>query len=275
MKTRLLSTLALFSLIVLGAASPATAGKRPIPGIKKTPEYRTLKRYVNFLGTKRDVPATNNRKATYRLKLKAKRTDANLKAKALYNRRITRISRRDDDKQRRVIRKIRHNQKVRVTRLTASLNVRLGKLNAKQAIAVSRINANFAPRIDSLVSKRTKLQKKLAKAKRPARRAAIIVKINKVQRKINRIVDKRQAAVNSVVARYDGRARSVKSLFTARINNVRKSARSDVRQAKRAYKRLYRDDIRSAKQRKRGEIDLITGLAARGSGYISQMPPIA
>jgi hypothetical protein len=275
MKTRLLTTLALLSMIVMGFASTANAGQKPIPGIKKTPEYRALNRYVNFLGTKKTVPATDNQKTTYRVKLRAKRTATNVKAKSLYNRRVIRISKRDDDKQRRVIRKIRHNQKVRVGNLNAALNVRLGKLNAKQANAVNQINANYAFRINPLVDKRSKLQKKLAKAKSPARRAAITAKINNVQARINRLVNARQADANAVVDRYNSRARSVKSIYAKRINNVRKGARHEINQAKRAYKRLYKADLRAAKQRKDAQISLITGLAARGTGYINQMPPIS
>ncbi len=274
MRTRLLSTLALLSLIVLASAMPANAAQKPIPGIKKTREFKQLKTYVNFLQLKRNAPTSNAQKGVYKAKLKTRRTSANLKATALYDRRILRISKRDDDQQRRQIRQIRHNQSIRVTNLNNTLNARLGQLNAAEDAAVDRVNAGFNAKINPLSRKRTILQKRLAKTTNLVKRTRITKKIAQIQRKLNTLVDSRQVSANAVAARYNGRANTVKNLFTARIARAQASARKQVRQARSAYKRLFRQQIGAAKQRKAADITLITAQRDRGAGFIEQMPPL-
>jgi len=273
MRTRLLSTLALITLMLFGAAT-ANAAQRPIPSIKNTPEFRQLKTYVNFLGIKKNTPTSNAQKGVYRAKLKGKRTSANLKATSLFNRRITRISKRDDDSQRRDIRRIRHNQKVKIAKLNNVLNTRLARLNAAQNAAVDRVNAGFSARINSNSRKRDILQKRLNKTTNPVKRTKINDKIIAIQRKLNSLINARQASANAVIARYNARGNNVKNIFTARIARAQASARKQIRQAKAAYKRLYRAAIAAAKQRKAADITLITAQRDRGAGFIEQMPPI-
>ena len=274
MRTRLLSTLALITLMLFGAAT-ANAAQRPIPSIKNTPEFRSLKTYVNFLGLKKNTPTSNAQKGVYKAKLKGKRTSANLKATALYNRRITRISKRDDSKQRSDIRRIRHNQKIKVANLNTTLNTRLDRLNAAQNAAVDRVNAGFAAKINSNTRKRNILQKRLNNTTNPVRRTKINNKIIAVQRKLNTLINARQDSANAVVARHNARGNAVKNIFTARIAKAQASARKQIRQAKAAYKRLYRAAIGAAKQRKAADVTLITAQRDRGAGFIEQMPPIS
>jgi len=272
MRTRLLTTLALITLTLFGFAASANAAQKPIPSIKSTPEFRQLKGYVATLFAKRDKVTTNAQKGVYKANLKTRRTKANLKATALYNRRVLRISKQDDNKQRRAIKQIRSTQKIRVAKLNDTLNSRLGKLNAKQNAAVDAVNAQYANRIDPLTRKRAILQKRLDKTTNAAKRAKITGKINAVQRQINTLVNARQAAANAVVERYNARAANVKDLFAGRIANVKAAAANQIKQAKSAYKRLYRQQLAAARQKKTADITLITSIRDRGAGYIEQMP---
>ncbi|MDQ2700423.1 MAG: hypothetical protein M3Y23_03735, partial [Actinomycetota bacterium] len=169
MKTRLLSSLALLSLMVLAMASPAAAQK-PIPPIQQTAQFKGLKRYVNTLAEKKNKPATPARKATFRTKLSTKRTAANQKAKALYNQRVNRISKQDDQQERRQVKSIRQNQKQQVNSLNDKLNSKLSSLGVKEAAAIARINSTYANRIDPLERKRAILRKRLAKTTNPVKR---------------------------------------------------------------------------------------------------------
>ncbi len=272
MRTRLLSSLALITLALFGFASSANAAQKPIPSIKSTPEFRQLKGFVSTLFAKRNVRTTNARKGAFKTTLKTRRTKANLKATALYNRRDLRISKQDDKKERRAIKQVRDTQKVRIARLNGSLNDRLGALNAKQNLAVGAINAKYANRIDPLSRKRVILQKRLAKTTNAAKRTRIARKITAVQRQINSFVNARQAAVNAVAARYNVRAANVKDLFAGKFANVRAAAKRQITQARSAYRRLYRQQLAAARQRKSAEVSLITTVRDRGAGYIEQMP---
>ncbi|MBK5231576.1 MAG: hypothetical protein JJE13_01150 [Thermoleophilia bacterium] len=272
MRTRLLSTFALITLAVLGFASTATAAQKPIPSIKTTPEFRQLKGYVATLFAKRNVQTTNAKKGVYKANLKTRRTKANLKASSLYNRRVIRISKQDDNKQRRAIGRLRHTGRIRVANLNATLTSRLNRLNAQQNVAVDGINRGFAVRIDPNTRKRGILQTRLRKTTNPAKRAKITAKITAVQNRINKLVNARQAAANAVVARYNARASNVKGIFAGRISSVKASIARQIKRAKNAYKRLYRQQLAAARQKKTADVTLITSVRDRGAGYIEQMP---
>lgn len=272
MKTRLLSTLALLSLIALAFASPAAAQK-PIPNINQTQPYKSLKNYVSFLQAKRTSPASTEQKATYKLNLSSRRTKANLKSKSLYNRRVTRISKQDDNKQRRQIKVIRQAQKAKVTDLKGDLADRLATLQAKENTAIARVNAQYSSRIDSLTNKRDILRKRLDKTTNPVKRDEITLKINAVQKQINKLVNSRNADIDVVQTNYNGKIANVNDLFAAKIQRAKDSAANQIAQAKNAYKKIYRAQIAAAKTKKASEISLITDLANRGTGYIAEMPP--
>lgn len=273
MKTRLLSSLALVALFVLALASPAAAQK-PIPPIKQTAEFRALKTYVATLFEKRSTPATPSRKATYKAKLSTKRTAANQKAKRLYAQRVNRISKQDDNKQRRQIKAIRQNQKSQVAALNVSLSAKLATLSTKEDAAISRINGNYASRIDPLVRKRAILRKRLDKTTNPVKRDRLTIKINSVQKQINVLVNARQSDTNVVVTKYNGRIANVKELFGTKIARVKASAKNQIAQAKLAYKRLFREQLAEAKEKQKDEIELITDVRDRGAGYIVDMPNV-
>jgi hypothetical protein len=272
MRTRAPFVLVLVSMFALVSAMPAQGAKQPVPGIKKTPQFRALERFVTFLGTRAEVPTSEAQKGAYRIKLKTRRTSANLKATALFNRRIDRLSKRDDKKQREQIRQIRSNQKIRVNNLRAALNVRLGRLENEAQAAVARVNDSYDERIGSLTRKRNILQERLDKATEPARRNKISGKIEAVQAQINKLVGERQSEANDEVARYEGRKAEVNELFSARIDNAQDAGRRAVAAAKRAYERLYRKEIAAAKSLKAGEIAIITAQRDLGAGYIDRMP---
>lgn len=273
MKTRLLSTLALFSLIVLGFASPAAAQK-PIPNINQTQAYKSLKTYVNTLVAKRNVPATNERKATYRQNLSAKRTKANLKAKALYNQRVTRISKQDDNKERRQVKAIRQAQKAKVNDLKSDQADRLASLQMKENAAIAKVNAKYSGKIDSLTNKRNILRKRLDKTTNPVKRDKITAKINSVQKQINKLINSRQADLNVISSRYDTKADNINDLFAAKIQRAKDSAANQIAQARNAYKKIYRAQIAAAKTKRQAQISQITDLAGRGSDAIAEMPPV-
>lgn len=273
MKTRLLSTLALISLFVLGLAGPASA-QQPIPNINQTSEFRALTKYVGFLEAKRSVPANAETKTTYKLSLSTKRTATNNKSKALYNRRVLRISKQDDNKQRRQIKVIRQNQKIKIAGLNSDLSDRLGSLRAKENTAVARINDSYGARIQSLTNKRSILQKRLDKTTDSAKRDKITIKINAVQKQINTLVNNKQADLNAVTDNYDGKASNLNDLFAARVQKAKDSAARQIEQAKNAYKKLFRAKLAAAKAKQTSEISLITDQANRGTGFITEMPNI-
>ena len=75
MKIRSVFLAILLTLVAVAVAGP-TAAQAKVPGIKSTPEYKTLKRYVSTLQAKRNTTAPPARKAAYRSELASKRTAA-------------------------------------------------------------------------------------------------------------------------------------------------------------------------------------------------------
>ncbi|MDQ2622136.1 MAG: hypothetical protein M3Y45_03750 [Actinomycetota bacterium] len=273
MKLRALVPLVLAAFVLVGFSGNAAAQK-PIPGIKSTAPFKSLKRYVNVLQGKVNVPASAARKQQYRTNLSARRANANNKVKQLYKRRTTRIAKQDDNQERRDISRIRSAQKVQIQNLQNQQANRLNSLQMKENAAIARINARYAPRLDPLVNKRAALEVKLAKAKTPAKRNAIRTKINRTQTKINTIVNARQDDINATASRYDARAANVRSLFDAKISNVRAKTRQQIAYQKNEWKKIYRGQLGNAKERRTNEFELISNLRDRGAGYIDRMPPV-
>lgn len=272
MKLRALVPLVLAAFVLVGLGGNAAAQK-PIPGIKSTAPFKSLKRYVNVLQGKVNVPASATRKQQYRTNLSVRRANANAKVKQLFARRTARIAKQDDKQERRDIKRIRSSQKAQIQNLQNQLSNRLNSLQMKESAAIARINARYAPRLDPLVNKRASLEAKLAKAKTPAKRNAIRTKINRTQTKINTIVNARQDDINATASRYDARAANVRSLFNAKIANVRAKTKQQIAYQKNEWKKIYRGQLSNAKERRSNEFDLVSNLRERGSGYIDQMPP--
>ncbi len=274
MKIRSVFLAILLTLTAVAVAGPIAAQAK-VPGIKTTPEYKTLKRYVGTLQAKRNTPASPAKKTTFRTNLATKRTAANTKVKLLYNRRILIISKRDDNKQRRAIKQIRQNQKSDVNSLKARLVNKVNILQDKSAAAVARVKAPYAVKIQKFANKRAILAKRLKKTTNPAKRIKIQDKISSIQRKINTLSAQSQDAANAVSNKYNARIVAVNSLYSAKISNVKARAAADIQQAKAAYKRLYKDAISATKELRSNEFELVTSLRDRGAGYIDQMPPVA
>lgn len=271
MKARLVVALILSTLGLFAFASPGTAQK-PIPPIQQTAPWKSLKRYVSFLQARREQPATGAKKQTFRSTLKARRAKADDKVLSLFGHRIARIAAKDDRWQKRQIRQIRRAQKRKVAGLKADLADRVNTLQAKQAMAVGRITARYAPQINRLSDKRDRLERKLAKTKKPAKRIVLTRKIRRLQDQINDLVSDRNSEIDNVNSRYQGRIAGVNDLFNARIAKAKSSAKRQIRETNAAWKRTFRMQLKAAKTRRDTQKDQVATLAARGRGYIEEMP---
>jgi hypothetical protein len=270
-RSALFLSLVLSIAFAASGASPATA--KPVPGIKQTAQYRVLLGFVNKLESKKRVPATPARKATYRRGLASKAAPAKRQVKSLFLRRSKRVKSRDDAEQRNQIRNIRTNQKRQVSALKSVLASKLADLQDDYNAAVSRTNARFAPTLNPLLRRRAILKRQLANTIRPAKRERIRRAIRKAQVKINRVIDQRQAATDVVTARYQARISAVDAKFEARIRTARSRGQQLVLQARRAWQETYRVDYERLKERRSTEFSLVKRLRERGSGYIAAMPP--
>lgn len=273
MKTRLLIALILSTFGIALAASPAMAQK-PIPPIKQTAEFKSLKRYVGFLQERRDTPVSPARKARYVQTLAERREKASTKVLALFGRKIMRLAGKDDRWQRREIRNIRRNQKRKVQALKGEQAHRIDVLQSRQAAATQRIQDRYAPKITRLAVKRDRLRRKLAKTTNPDKRAALNRKIRRLQNQINDLADARDDEISDVVSRYGQRISAVNDLFDARIAKARRKAKRQIAQTKRAWRKTFRTQLKAAKARRDTQKGLVKDLARRGTGYINQMPPV-
>lgn len=270
MKRLALLPLALLAFLMF-SGSPAIAQK-PIPGIKQTAAWKSLARYVDFLEARRNQPSPQSRHQAYRTDLASRRGTANTKVLALYSQKLTRLAKQDDRWERQQIRKIRQDQKRTVQGLQATLDNRIDALRTKQAAAVSRVTDRFAPKINPLVDKRDRLQRRLAKTTNPDKRATLTRQINRIQSQINDLASDRQAEVDNVNSRYASRIQSVTDLFNSRIRQARASAQRQIAQTHNAWRQTFRVQVQAAKTRRDTQKELVGALATRGSGYIDQMP---
>lgn len=272
MKLRLLAVLAILSTGLVLATAPASA-QRPIPGIKQTVAFKKMKNYVHFLYSKRNTPTATFRRQTYKSNLTQRRRNANNKVNALYRQKLNRLSKQDDNKERRQVKQIRLNQKSQVQGIKRDLAERLADLQSDQNMAVQRIYNRYAPQINSRADQRDRLKRQLNRTTNPVKRAQLNRKIKNLQIQINGLVDDRNTAVNNVNSRYAARTTSVTNLYNSRIANVKASAQQQIQQARNAWKQTFRTQVQAAKTRRIAQRDIVDTVADRGFGYIEMMPP--
>lgn len=268
---RKLAVLLLLPVFAMGLVGEASA-KKPIPGIKETSEYRSLLSYVDFLQTRKSIPAPPARKETYRNSLADRRLKANAKVKSLYNRRITRIRSRDDRAERRQIKKVRQQQKRRVAQLNGEKSERINEARGGYQARVNQVNANYSGRIASKVSNRRSLRAKLNRTTNPIAREVLLSQIEALGTKIRSLKGTRQRQLDQAASRYRSRVAEINERFAARIAGTKRFYKSLVRQIKDNWRKTFREDVRAAKSRQDSEFSLVTRLRNRGAGYINQMP---
>lgn len=270
-KVKLFASITLLLVAVLGLAGPATA-KSPIPGIKKTAEYRSLLSYVNFLKGKKATPASSGQKQTYRNNLSNRRLKANGKVKKLYNRRLARIESRDDRAERRQIKRTRRTQKRRVALLNSEKGQRINDARATYQAKVASANAYYSGSIASKVRKKRILRAKLNRTTNPLKREVLTAKIEAIGPKIRKLKGARNNQINQAARAYQRRVDRINVSFASRIASTKRFYKSIVRRIKTDWRETYRRDIRSAKQLRDNQFSLVTSLRNRGAGYIDQMP---
>lgn len=272
MKTRLVALLAILVTGLFVAVGP-TPAQSAVPGIKQTVAYKRLKSYVGFLQSKRNVPVKTTRRKTYKTTLSNRRNNANTKVLSLYSRTLLKISREDDAKQRRDIKRIRQNQKAQVQALNARQANRLAALQAKENAASARIYASYNLKIDPLANKRDRLRRQLARTTKPAKRSALTKQINKLQVKINGLVDDRTTDLNGLANRFNLKAQNIRNQFGQLIANVKANAQKQIQQERNAWRQTFRTQVQAAKTRRDAQKDMVGSQAERGFSFISQMPP--
>lgn len=274
MKLRLVTIIALIATGFALTASPASA-QRPIPGIKQTVAFKKMKNYVEFLYSKRNTATPAARKTIYKNTLTTRRNNANTKVVALYQQKLNRLKKQDDNKQRRQIKQIRINQKNQVQAIKQDQAERLAELQADQNAAVQRVYNQYQPKINVRADKRDRFKRQLKRTINPTRRATLIRKIDALQTQINGLVSDRNTAVNNINTRYAARATSINNLYNSRIANVRANAQDQIQQARNAWRQTFRTQVQAAKTRRNAEKELVGTVAQRGFGYIEQMPSVA
>ena len=271
MKTKTIALLIPFIAAGLFFAGPAQAQK-PIPGIKKTAEWRSLESYVTTLQGKVSTPTTETQKQTYRTNLGNRRLKANAKVKALYQRRLTRITSRDQKKEQRQIAQIRANEKNKVNQLKNDRAARLATARATIDSKVASIKASYAASLDSARSNLRRLKTSLARTKDPFRRQVILQRIDTVQNQIDQLRSQQRQKIDDARSRHRAKVAQIRSAYADRIASSRDYYDSLVVTVKNTWKKLYREDVQQIKQRRTSEYQLVTNLRDRGAGYIDQMP---
>ena len=273
MRTRTLFVASLSLLAIAGFGSVGSSmAASPVPGITQTAQWKSLKTYVNSLEAKRTTPATPTQKASFRSRLNTKQTAANQRVKQLYAQSLNRLKARDSNKERIAIKKVRQNQSRAVADLKASLASRLAVARATYSRAVNKVNDRYAFRIASEKRNLKKLRRNLARTIDPIQRQIILSKIDVVKRELAQQKKARSRDLNDAADLYQSQVRAITLRYDNRIVNTRAYYKSLVRQVKASWKVIYENDVAAAKSKRTKEFSLVSGLKARGTGYIDQMP---
>ena len=266
-----LPSLIIASALLLGLVGSANAQK-PIPGIKSTPEYRSLLKYVNSLQTKKSTPATPAQKTAFRNNLSGRRAKANAKVKRLNTQRLARIKKQDDAAERRQIKGVRQQQARTVAQLNRAKGERIAQAATAYRLSVDRTNSNYSGRIASKSAKRKRLKSKLNRTTNPIAREVLIAQIEALGPKIKSLKAARKKQLDQAASGYQSRVDGLNQRFTAKVDGAKSFYKGLVRRIKDNWKKTFREDLKAAKSRRDSEFSLVTRLKDRGTGYIDQMP---
>lgn len=271
MKTRLLSSLALVSILVLAFAGSATA-RKPIPPITATGPYKVLKQYVNELHSKANVPVRPSRRKAYKSKLNNKSGNAFRQVNNLFERRKIRAYGDDLAVYKADSKAAKQSQKRKVSALQIGLANRLNNIQADYNNAIDRLNLRFAPSVDPLQRKIKLLAKKLRKTSKPAKRARIQKSINKAVNKLNVVQSRKQNFANAILSKFTQKKNFVTAQNKANIQAVKADTKQAIRGFKRALARKNNEELAAARDRKGNDRDLVDNLKQGGQTAISRMP---
>ncbi len=271
MKIRLLSSLALVSILVLAFAGSATA-RKPIPPITATGPYKVLKQYVNELRSKSNVPVRPSRRSGYKSKLNNKSGNAFRQVNNLFQRRKIRAYGDDLAVYKADSKAAKQSQKRRIAALANGLANRLNNIQADYNNAIDRLNLRFAPSVDPLQRKIKLLVKKLRKTSKPARRAKIQQSINKTDGKLNVVQARKQNFANAILSKFTRKKNFVTAQNKVNVAGVKADTRQAIRGFKRVLTRKNNEQLAAARDRKGNDRELVDNLKQGGQAAIARMP---
>lgn len=267
-----LASLSILALTGLGVATTQASAQQPIPGITQTAQWRALKAYVTSLEAKRNTPASPTQKASFRSRLNTKQLAANERVKQLYAQALNRLKAQDSRKERAAIKKVRQAQAQSIADLKASLASRLAIARATYSRAVNKINDRYAFRIASEQKNLRKLRRNLALTTDPIQRQLILARIDTVKGQLTQNKQIRATELDQAASYYRNQVRAISLRYDNKINGTRAYYKGLVRKVKESWKVIYDNDLAAAKSKRTKEFSLVSGLKARGTGYIDAMP---
>lgn len=273
MKNRAIATIA--PLIVLGLVAVApNPAQGAIPNIKDTAQWRNLNSFVNTLEGKRNTPASQAQKDSFRQRLNAKQSAANSKVASLYGQRLKQITSRDKAQEQRQVNRLLKASQDRVDALQAQRANRIGIAKEAFANQVAGIKGRFAASIDRDNRQLTSLRKRLAKTSDPIRRQLILNSIDTVENELSQLRAAQRKSINAATDDHRTRIASIRSKYGARIKDTRAYYQRQIDVVQNSWKVKYDDDVAALKSKRTREYGFVEKLKSRGEGYISQMPPL-
>ena len=273
MKTRAIATIAPLIALGLVAVAPNPA-QGAIPNIKDTAQWKNLNSFVNTLEGKRNTPATQAQKNSFRQRLNTKQTAANSKVASLYGQRLKKITNRDKAQEQRQINRLLKASQLRVDALQAQRANRIGIARETFANQVARIKGRFAASIDRYNRQLTSLRKRLAKTSDPIRRQLILNSIDTVENELTNVRASQRKSINAATEDHRTRIAGIRSKYGARIKATRAYFQRQIDVVQNSWKVKYDDDVTALKSKRTREYGFVGKLKSRGEGYIDQMPPL-
>ena len=272
MKTRVIATVAPLIALGLIAVAPNPA-HGAIPNIKDTAQWRNLNSFVNTLEGKRNTPATQAEKNSFRQRLNTKQSAANSKVASLYGQRLKKITSRDKAEEQRQINRLLRASQQRVGALQAQRANRIGIAKEAFANQVARIKGRFAAGIARDNRQLSTLRKRLARTNDPIRRQLILNSIDTVENELSQLRAAQRKSINAATDDHRARIAGIRSKYAARIKDTRAYYQRQIDVVQNSWKVKYDDDVAALKSKRTREYGFVEKLKSRGTGYIDQMPP--
>jgi len=259
---------------MVSGATTATAAKKPIPGIKETASFKSLKSYSDNLQVRQETgnPLAEAQRIEFQQELDRHKQAADKTVKSLFAWRQQRIvgTRKASSK---LVQK-RANQKAsKQLRQAAAQNKRdLSKSKSQYQSRINNIDRSFAPSIGKLNRDITALKSKLNKTKHPGKVVALQDKINEKTILLDNLISDRDTERKDVNRDYRKALASDKKLYSNRLKRVESRRKSDLAVGRVAVGETFSAQTAKNKSNRGSSFQLVALEKLRGQEALDATP---
>lgn len=267
-------TFGLLLLFVIATGFYASSAQA-ITRFHDTAQWKSLQNYSNvYLFERKDVPASEKTKETYRAEVKLRAAAAKERATSIYRNRIAEKKRKIQNAETAAVLKIKRRLRRQVSFIKKVSNKVEDRYENKYSKVSKKLKRKYAKVLADLNSKLDEIRYKYNRTRKPAKKAMLQEKANQIQSRINVLYRDKKRAFKKLTNRYDNLAEKRVQKFKRKIRKAERIGDRDIRKKTLFWKKKLAASKANIRAQRIKEFDDVATVANRGRSYINQMPVI-